>query len=230
MDFETFYTRFRKAEKDNPDTPFLIHFRIATHGTVDLYNCHPFIVDSEHSFIHNGVIAGMSATDKNDNRSDTRIFNDTILRKLPIGWEKNEAIVSMIESRIGISKLCLLSIDGTVTIFNEEKGHWKDGIWFSNYGYTTRWASAKTPISGVEGNVFGFRGHQTHTSYGKADVLDLTKDTPGKKECEWCSNNVRKKDIKHITIDGVECNVCTDCYFDMKYGLIEGIHNVKLIA
>lgn len=132
MDFNKFKKQYYRAVKNNPESPMLIHFRIATHGTVDKFNCHPFKVNKRMVMIHNGVITGMGV-DKD--KSDTQLFNDKILKTLPKGWENSDGISKLIEKFIVGSKMLTLDIDGTVRIYNESAGHWKDGIWFSNNSY-----------------------------------------------------------------------------------------------
>lgn len=135
MDFETFYRQYERATRINPDSPFLIHFRIATHGEVSKFNCHPFETRDGQVFIHNGIINGVGL----DNRkSDTQLFNDKILKVLPNGWEGSSGIRTLIEKFIVTSKLVVMNEDGAVTIFNEAKGEWANDIWWSNSSYKPR--------------------------------------------------------------------------------------------
>jgi hypothetical protein len=134
LDFDTWLPKFREAEESNPSSNFLIHFRIKTHGKIDLDNCHPFVIDNRHVFIHNGMISGVG-TDAN--KSDTRLFNDKILRTLPKDWMGSMGTKTLIEDFIGFgSKLVIMNLDGDVEIYNEDRGEWADtGIWYSNSGY-----------------------------------------------------------------------------------------------
>jgi hypothetical protein len=132
LNFDTFYAQYERATKINPDSPFLIHFRIKTHGPIDKDNCHPFMVDKETVFIHNGIISGVGVDPK---KSDTRLFNEKVLQKLPIGWNHNEAIRTLVEDFISHSKLVTMNIEGDIQIFNENKGQWEGGCWFSNSSY-----------------------------------------------------------------------------------------------
>lgn len=146
MDYDTFLRKYKRAVLNNPESPFLIHFRIATHGTVDKFNCHPFKINKRMAFIHNGVISGIGV-DKV--KSDTQVFNDNFLKTLPKGWETNKACKILIEKFIFNSKIVTLNIDGTTEIYNESSGHWKDGCWFSNNSYSyTRGSYAVTIVKG----------------------------------------------------------------------------------
>lgn len=134
MKFEEFYEDYEFHSVVNHDRPFLIHFRIATHGTVDLYNCHPFKIDDTHVMIHNGIIHNIrKCPDKK--RSDTQMFVDDILKELPQSWMLNRGIANLIEDYIGASKVVVLAADDSASIYNEIKGEWSDGIWYSNSGY-----------------------------------------------------------------------------------------------
>ena len=135
MDFNDFYHQYNRAKNISPESPFLIHFRIKTHGDIDTDNCHPFNIDNDKVFIHNGIITGVG-TDVH--KSDTQLFNEKILKGLPDDWFYNESIKTLIEDFIGFSKLAVLTIDGDVDIFNEEKGTWIGGNWFSNTSYKKR--------------------------------------------------------------------------------------------
>lgn len=132
MDYEIFLRKYKRAQANNPESPFLIHFRIATHGTVNKFNCHPFKVNKDVVMMHNGIISGIPTDVK---RSDTQVFNDLILKALPKDFYKYEAYEYLIEKFIGASKMVVLDINGNFTIYNEKSGHWKDGVWYSNYSY-----------------------------------------------------------------------------------------------
>lgn len=132
MDYATFLKKYKRAVKNNPESPFLIHFRIATHGTVDKFNCHPFKINKKMAFVHNGIISSMP---KDAKMSDTQMFNELILKKLPSGWDTNPSIKLLLEKFLVGSKIVTLNVNGHVEIYNESSGHWKDGCWFSNTSY-----------------------------------------------------------------------------------------------
>lgn len=63
------YSSFQKAlRKCNEGEPLLIHFRLATHGSVRRANCHPFFdIETNTYFMHNGVLGAIEPnTDKTD--------------------------------------------------------------------------------------------------------------------------------------------------------------------
>jgi len=131
--FKAWYAKYRKAVEMHPDKNFVIHFRIATSGKVDLRNCHPFRVNDNLAFCHNGII-NIKMPEKSK-ISDTLTFRNKILRMLPEKWYKYEAILKLIKGFIVSSKLVFLKSTGEVFIINEEKGVWDKEIWYSNTGY-----------------------------------------------------------------------------------------------
>lgn len=129
FEFERFWNSYSKAMTNYNNPTAIIHFRITTHGKTNHYNCHPFLINKEIGFAHNGVI---SFVDDDKKKSDTSMFNDTILKNLPKNWINNSSIFRLIEESIGTSKLAFLTNDGDYLIANEELGQWKDGVWYSN--------------------------------------------------------------------------------------------------
>jgi predicted glutamine amidotransferase len=131
-----FYKKY-KAIRANNALPILLHFRIGTHGNFADYNLHPFLVNNQIGFVHNGVIR---ITEIDARYSDTNHFNRLVLQtmKTPARIFKdgtNEAaLVSHFCSTN--SKLIFLNAAGQHRIFNESAGHWdKFGNWFSNRTY-----------------------------------------------------------------------------------------------
>lgn len=204
MKFEDFYKAYEKATRLFPDSPFIIHFRIGTHGEKSSYNCHPFWVRKDLVFIHNGIISGVG-TDKR--KSDTQLFNDKILKKLPKDWERNDAIWSLIHGFIGMSKLIFLNTDGEYMIVNEDKGEWVDGVWYSNSSYkvrttyfshTNRYDTYRLP-----------EPKKTSKKFWEIDEKDL-------ETCEECNRAIQLKYLKPYKVEGAEplllCSLCAKAY------------------
>lgn len=129
--FDEFYDAYQQHEKKRA----VIHFRIKTHGKIDKANCHPFHIHKGLGFVHNGIISGFG----NQEVSDTREFSEGILKPLVSKWGNlaifQPAIKSLVENRIGYSKLIFLDRHGNAEIFNEQKGVWDQGVWYSNSSY-----------------------------------------------------------------------------------------------
>ena len=137
MTWEGFIGKYNEAvEKYGDTSDFLIHFRITSKGATTLENCHPFQVDGDRVIIHNGTMSNISIA-KDDPRSDTKIFAEDFLPTLPENWEDNEVIKYFMESFIGYSKVCMLHRTKGIYIFNEGKGVFVGGHWYSNESYKT---------------------------------------------------------------------------------------------
>lgn len=134
MEFEDFYSKYTTAIESNPESNFIIHFRIRTHGETNLDNCHPFRINDSQAFIHNGIIS-KAKVDPDKKKSDTQMFNEEYLQNLPYQWEKSAPIIKILNDYLGTSKLCILTSDNSVVIVNESCGHWEDDIWWSNYSH-----------------------------------------------------------------------------------------------
>ena len=60
----------------------LVHMRIATHGSVCLENNHPFHIDTQTVFAHNGIMPHEFHPPAKSDLSDTRYFNKVFLQSL----------------------------------------------------------------------------------------------------------------------------------------------------
>lgn len=130
--FDNFYDHYDWVRKTHKDSQIVLHFRISTHGKVDLENCHPFMVNEDWGFVHNGII---SNAEKHVDYSDTNMFNRDVLRKLPKDWIHDAATYELVCGYIGGSKLLFLNKDNEAYIINENWGVWDLGCWFSNSTY-----------------------------------------------------------------------------------------------
>jgi glutamine amidotransferase len=127
---------FWKAYEPMQNKAMAIHFRIKTHGDIDKHNCHPFLVNDKLGFIHNGTIKGYSSGHQ---KSDTWQFNEDILQPFVDKWGKlalfDDPMRKLVEDYIGWSKLVFMDNEGNFQIFNEDKGVWDNGVWYSNSSY-----------------------------------------------------------------------------------------------
>ena len=182
-------------------SPFLIHFRWATHGSNEgTLNVHPFKVRKGLVFAHNGVINDVSDSTK---YSDTQMFNFEILQKLNDDFLNNKAYQVLIEKMIGSSKLGFLTSEGKIKIMNERLGHWKDGIWYSNEGYKD-----KVEICNV-GYGWGSYGNSINQYFKKESEFQY---------CEWCGSDCEKTELYDMSKDPTwgddepyEIEMCPDC-------------------
>ena len=214
----------RDISRYGHQSPFLLHFRLATHGVnIGTENVHPFKVSNNLIFGHNGVISDVS----NDAKlSDTQMFNNEILKKLPNDFLENTAQIKLISEFIGSSKLVFLNSGKQFSIINEDLGHWNDEktIWFSNNGY----CQAKYYSYGGYGNYGGSaylwkdRKNNTplsvaKTKYGWEDTFG-TDDGLTSPNCDWCgmeSGDLEKCDVtdfyNHEDYDVITAELCPEC-------------------
>lgn len=156
--------------------PLILHFRWATHGDVNVENCHPFAL-KDGALIHNGVISGMGTktsyskyytttatncdTECGDDRSDTREFVEDFLAGMNVNVLRSAK--KLIEHTIGYSKLVTIHNDGSVIIFNEQMGHWRGGVWYSNDSYKPYKAASANPANLVP-TKYDYYGKSTKTA------------------------------------------------------------------
>lgn len=128
---------FEEAYEPHKEKETVVHFRIKTHGNKDAANTHPFLVDQDLGMVHNGIISNVD-TKVDPTKSDTWHFTDFHLHRFRQDNPKfflNPIYKDMIEEYIGYSKLIFMDAQGNVEIFNENKGVWDAGCWFSNTTY-----------------------------------------------------------------------------------------------
>lgn len=119
----------RFLKRIHKDEPAILHFRMATHGTVQSNLAHPFMTSFGWAMAHNGVFTDMQT---GPNRSDTLAFVEDIINPLGAKALENKACEYLLANAIGSSKLAFLNPAGNIKIIGETKGQWKDGLWYSN--------------------------------------------------------------------------------------------------
>lgn len=141
FNFKKFYQALRCAEALAPKSNFVIHLRLATSGKKDINNCHPFSVNDKLAFVHNGVFRKFDF--KNLEPSDTQLFNQEILQNLPSDFLNTSSYVKLLTDycKTDFSKIIFLDSNGDYTILGEDRGDWRNGIWFSTAPTTsiTKW-------------------------------------------------------------------------------------------
>lgn len=125
----SFKKLMKQIEKRTTDTSLLLHFRIATQGSVKVRNCHPFVDDKTGIiFAHNGCL---SMQPKNDKTDSEIFFRDYFLHWLhdcngnindPLLWQQVDAV------RNGSRLVFLQGNEATFA------GNWQkiDGVFYSN--------------------------------------------------------------------------------------------------
>lgn len=201
--FRKFWKRYqREVSKKNPTV--VLHFRIATSGKIDLGNCHPFMIDKEHAFCHNGIIPAMAK--KKSELSDTSWFKTKILRNLPKGWFGNSAITQLLEKYVNTGKLVFMKDSGEVLIVNRHLGIEEEGVWYSNtsyqknYGYyfPTNYFPVKYPPNPYQLNTTVHNTPRSSLTIKRSQDFDT---------CLVCGNALASKSEETF-------GVCADCFQD----------------
>ena len=143
MDKDAFILQYLESYATyGTSSPFMVHMRIATHGSVSLNNCHPFTIelkgDGDMMFMHNGIIDNVTKDIEDTDITDTEGLAVFVLSDMQDGWLDNPHMVDFIENFIDYSKLVFLTtspeLDKNLYILNDSLGVWsEDGIWYSNY-------------------------------------------------------------------------------------------------
>jgi len=152
MKWKEFKRAWKRERSSLLKKPVVLHFRIATHGTVNPANTHPFwVVPGRCAVAHNGILSGTGAIYGKGEKTDTQIFTEQYLaplyQELPTCFQ-SETLMRMLNRACSGSKLAIMQADGKVALINEQDGLWENGIWYSNGGYKAR---ALTVFSGYGG-------------------------------------------------------------------------------
>lgn len=180
FDAKQFVEEYHKAVAE-ADGAMLVHCRIGTSGFKDYTNCHPHVVSDECVMIHNGILS--IDVPKDSKVSDTVLYVEQYLKPLPKDFMLNDGIMSLITDHIGAgNKFVFLNNHGDFSIANEKAGHWKNGVWFSNYSYEAYSFYTK----GFKGYKGKSKAYSPYTSYWDEDDYDWESEafelTP---EEEW---------------------------------------------
>jgi predicted glutamine amidotransferase len=159
----------------------IIHYRMKTHGDIDLDNCHPYHVTDDIWMAHNGILSMGNPIDPR--RSDTWHFIEYILR--PALTANPELLFDVdyqdyIGDMIGTSnKFAFMHSDGRSVIINESAGVNHEGAWLSN---TYAWSAAKYG--------HGFKSKHNYDWYtGKGDTLTYPTKHSSTSLQTWTKHN-----------------------------------------
>jgi hypothetical protein len=223
-DFDALYAKYQEVRSKHSKSKVVLHFRISTHGTISVDNVHPFMVNKSLGFVHNGII---SQAPYSKQYSDTYMFNETMLKKLPKDFINNDAILDLIDEYIGYSKLLFLDKNNNHYIVGEEKGVWDYGCWFSNTGYKAskyldyggnkvlKTASVVKPHTSAAATNFngGMYTGSWSRGYGSSSYDDFYDDADD-------VNDLTDKDASlHANDDGKFCDYCMCSHDDAQGGL-----------
>lgn len=206
---------FEKARAEHPDYPAMFHARIATHGSVNIDNCHPFHVEAGTMLAHNGILP----IKERDGRSDTRQFAEEWLPTLGVSELLDDPDgFAQLEHFTRGSKLVVLSVSPTLQKFayivNEDDGHWVDGVWYSNSSYKwSNYGSYRT-FGYTPGSLGGWDdldGGDDYVPWGRRKGRNYIWGICGicRDETLWCPEDPRCSTcgycMDHETMSGCDC-------------------------
>lgn len=217
FDLKQMRKAYRQAVKENPDVPFVVHFRIATQGTLDESNTHPFSINNGLVMAHNGHITGWG----NKELSDTHQFVLKVLARLPEGFHRDPVMQELIRGYLHGDKVVFLDAAGQFVIVNEKLGHWDNGIWYSN-------TSFRKPKPYLHQS---WKGHGSSAWWPSKDevpgddVVDATTYEFCGLKCALCKQVLDEEDDEFCFETAALEPVCLDClqHFGITSLLTDGL-------
>lgn len=133
LNFEDFYNHLKNVPKEEN---CIIHFRLATHGSVRKENCHPFHDrQTDTWFMHNGILSVTPFKGKTDSETAFRTLLAPVIKKYGLYSRELQAAANSI---IGSSKFAFLQ-NGNIKLFGkfyEYKGCYYSNLYHIDYfGY-----------------------------------------------------------------------------------------------
>lgn len=122
LDYRTF---LRHLSEVGDDEDCIIHFRLATHGSICRANCHPF-VENDVYFAHNGILPIQSVSDMTDSEIVFKTIIYPVVERYGYGAKE---VGSLIHSLIGNSKFAMM-YKGKVRLYGDYKE--LKGVYYSN--------------------------------------------------------------------------------------------------
>jgi len=223
MTWKGFRKGFRKQEQKN-NVNYLIHFRIGTSGNMDENNTHPFLVNPNIGFMHNGILTEYSIA--TSNFSDTWMFNQNVLKQYPKNFLQKPFYKAKLEytAIAEDSKFAFMDNEGQYHIFNEKAGTWDNGCWFSNQWFKEDWHNRyvyNKNTTWKECVCCGDWGeYPTCDEYPICDLCSLTKEENNGgvlyQYCDVCGELVEENQITRIKTTLLDMDYCADCLEEAK--------------
>jgi len=192
MRWKMFKKHWNRLGDGRKELPMVIHFRIATEGSVSPPNCHPFrLQGTDIGFVHNGVISSVNIPDTSD-LTDSEMFGRAYLEQLSAITEggltidqlQEQWLKNMIDGVIGSSKLVFMDSSGKVAIVNKRLGEEAEGVWFSNTAFKS-YSYSKTS----HGKNYSAGGH-TGGYHGRGTTWSLKDEEEWINGCAGLSSSI----------------------------------------
>ena len=161
-----------------------IHFRMRTHGPVDIDNCHPYLILPNLWLMHNGILRIGNDADKT--KSDTWHYINAYLRPLlkdnpSLAFE--DVFIELISDHVGTgNKFVIMDNEGRIAHYNYESGVEWGKRWMSNtYAWTPpgtkRSHSSRYGYNPRYSNVSAYGGYDYEwTGYGNGEPINVAEE------------------------------------------------------
>ena len=167
--FSGIWKRYSDAKKKH--LPVAIHFRKTTAGTeVNYNNLHPFIVNTNLAFMHNGTAKDIIKY-LPEGVSDTSFINTELLQKFPDGFMDCPIHRIAIRNLVDDGRMLFMDGDGNFNIINEERwgAKWCEGVWFSKSEHLSYFLTGKNKFFYSPPKPAGYWGSDDYLQYDKID-------------------------------------------------------------
>ena len=232
-DYEPFHSLLKRID-GNPNVEYTAHYRFATTGAPCKALSHPFVYDDPdpavgpvHVF-HNGIIP----IEASKGESDTSQFVKSVIQKLPSRWWANSALVFLVESTIGYSRLLVMTKDETIRLDGGRSWTKRNGIWYSTEPkpYGSKPSQAVTKWSGGKGFTY-----MSLPAEPKADVScsidhgDADEEEVGwYHEGHWVESALKDNSTVFSGPDASGPAVCTECDSAGEFFIIDGTEFIEM--
>lgn len=150
LNYQDFLKQLKNVRQDDK---CILHFRLATHGSIKEENCHPF-KDGDVYFAHNGILSINPIGDMTDSET---AFKTHIMPQISEYGLNSTPAYKAIEKIRGNSKFAIMA-DGSVKLYGVFTQY--EGLWVSN----TRFTSYIKPL-----NLHYLSSHYRKSSYSVED-------------------------------------------------------------
>lgn len=194
------------AALPNDNRELALHWRMRTHGHINVDQVHPYRINDASWLMHNGILATGNKAD--ETKSDTWHFAKDYLAHMPPDALHSEGVLNMLADYIGNNRFAILSVDGRLSVVNREQGIEHDGVWYSN---TYAWSpellipdySRKT-FAGFGGRYRGFAGIGGHMGAAYHDFDWVEGSTRAWPDEDGAADDNSLEDFIHECIENYE--------------------------
>ena len=125
LSYALFESKLKRCKKEEP---LLIHFRLATHGSVRRKNCHPFLDKTTSTyFMHNGVM-GWASPNKDETDSEW-VFRKYLQPCITLHGIESEELKRLSSNIMGGSRFAFMQGDKVLLLGDYTE---RNGLYFSN--------------------------------------------------------------------------------------------------